>query len=441
MVTFVYPVHAANDKTDAVQQAEQQFVAGHYAEAQQLLTPLADDMAGNIRFDYLYGRVALQNQDFRTAITALMRVISVDPGFAGARIELARTYYAQGVKQFSRSSLEESRAEFRTALKQAPPETMRVVINDYLASIQRHLDVKSLLYTAYLDVGAGIDSNVNSGPMTSAINLNSIYYTLPAKTTEAAAFFAETLLGGSITFPLRDKDIDLFASVDAGARALGSNVTQDWSYNYASVNLGLRHYGEHNRKTLMINPTSINQGNHRYMDSFFVDGRWEQLLGKQDRLTYRLVGGEIHYDYLLSPHSNDGPRGSVAWTHLNDDAIHSSTELLLQLGHDGTPQCNSGCVAPLAHSLAGIGTSYTRDWLSTSRLNLSAYLELSDFGDTLFYNSRRKDNRLETFAGLSTPLSPGLSLREEIYWVYSDSNVDLYDFRRFTAKVNLRWSL
>lgn len=115
----------AQDSPPDLTEAQQAFNDGQYQQAMALLTPLEATQAGVVEFDYLYGRAALEAGDLNTAIAALSRVLALDPGFAGARLELARTYYSKGVKEHSRGSFEQARSEFDNVLEQKPPRHIK----------------------------------------------------------------------------------------------------------------------------------------------------------------------------------------------------------------------------------------------------------------------------------------------------------------------------
>ena len=48
-------------------------------------------------FDYLLGVAALDNGYISEAIFSLRRAIAVEPGFSGARMELARAYFEKSI--------------------------------------------------------------------------------------------------------------------------------------------------------------------------------------------------------------------------------------------------------------------------------------------------------------------------------------------------------
>lgn len=117
---------AAKEKT--LLEAEALLKNGRPAEGYALLLPLEKERAGEARFDYLLGIAALDSNRPDKAVPALKRALAANPGFAGARLEMARAYYQL-------DDLPNARAEFETGMAQNPSEAVRVTIRKYLEII------------------------------------------------------------------------------------------------------------------------------------------------------------------------------------------------------------------------------------------------------------------------------------------------------------------
>ncbi|MDH5474037.1 MAG: surface lipoprotein assembly modifier [Gammaproteobacteria bacterium] len=112
---------------------------------------------GEPTFDYYYGASAIDVGQCNEGVYALERVLVSQPNNHAARLELARGYFI--LQEYARAS-----AEFNTVLKYDPPDDVREKIYDYLDTIRLQEDRYKTTSTAYVELGYGADSNINSGP-------------------------------------------------------------------------------------------------------------------------------------------------------------------------------------------------------------------------------------------------------------------------------------
>lgn len=135
--------------------------AGKAKESYSLLAPHEYEMAGNVEYDYLLGIAALDSGNPAMATLALERVLSVSPDHAGARLDLARAYFALG-------DIERAKTEFVAAQSQNPPPAAKKVIEQYLAAIDKTQN-PDISVTGYLEGTMGHDTNVNTATSSSQI--------------------------------------------------------------------------------------------------------------------------------------------------------------------------------------------------------------------------------------------------------------------------------
>ena len=212
-------------------QAESLLRAGKPGEAYALLEPHEFEQAGNLNFDYLLGVAALDTQRPQRATLILERVIAVDPNFAGARLDLARAYFAQGSHQ-------QARAEFNTVLGQNPPPEARKVVLQYLEAIDAQTRPQTARLTGYLEASFGFDSNVNSSTGQATFNSPLIPFpiTLDSSSTQTGDRYV-SFGGGLDASVLLTPGLSLTAGVDYRRRIHGV----DDAFDYAALDgrLGL----------------------------------------------------------------------------------------------------------------------------------------------------------------------------------------------------------
>ncbi|MDP1939135.1 MAG: tetratricopeptide repeat protein, partial [Gallionella sp.] len=154
-------------RDQALRDADALIKNGNPAAAYALLKPLEFERAGDIRFDYLFGIAALDSGHADEATLAFERVLTMDPNFAGARLDMARAYYQLG-------DLLRAKTEFETVLSQNPPELARATIQKYLDAIASHEQAQKTRFSAYVEGVAGHDSNIaNSSTQTFTFAANS----------------------------------------------------------------------------------------------------------------------------------------------------------------------------------------------------------------------------------------------------------------------------
>ena len=135
--------------------------AGKFLDAYELLAAAEDTYIGVIEFDYALGRAALDAGRPDKATLALSRVLALDPGHAGALIDIGRAYLALG-------NYDQARATFETLLSLAPPPAVRAQLQAYLeqarAAGQDRSPESGRSHHGYLAAVYGRSSNVNQSP-------------------------------------------------------------------------------------------------------------------------------------------------------------------------------------------------------------------------------------------------------------------------------------
>lgn len=137
--------------TELVDRAEALLDAGKPADAYRLLDAQLAAHAGNARFDYILALAAIQAERPDAALLPLWRVISADPGFNPARLELGDL-----LAQFD--DPEAARQQYEAILANRPSAVLRGIV-------ERRLDALPLgrlgRIRISLEAQAGWDSNAN----------------------------------------------------------------------------------------------------------------------------------------------------------------------------------------------------------------------------------------------------------------------------------------
>lgn len=342
---LVFGAQAANPQL--LQEAQTLLSEGKPLEAFDLLSPFEFNYAGEVEYDYLLGLSLLDSGEPGQSVFAFQRVLAVDPNFAGARIELARAY-------FDMSQFTQSRAEFITLQDQSPPESVQLVITQYLTAIQNRTLSKKEGWSGYVQLGLGRDSNANN-----ATNVNSFLgFSLTEQSRETSSSLVSTIGGVSYDIPvsyfrtyyirsnLNNRDYNDASFASSFSYDISAGIKQSFK-NSDSLGVSLQAYsaevnGASNSKGLNLNSqynfnfSASNQlgiflrlGNIDYIETFDVKDVTQTILGTswahvfntnlRPSLITTLIGGQDDAELSTSPYSRSytGARITlaVAMTH------------------------------------------------------------------------------------------------------------------------------
>jgi hypothetical protein len=406
---------------ELVRQAEDLLAVGESARAYELLQPHEAALAGDVLFDYLLGVAALDTGRLSEAIFSLRRVLVVEPGFSGARMELARAYYESGNPELAKPL-------FTQLLGESPPPPVAGVIQEYLQAIDRAPAAPRSRFLPYLELFAGYDTNANG----STDDQQFLGFTLSPDNVETESAFGE-LRAGFDWFVPRSSRFGWIFNAGASHRA-----NPDASFVDTTILNGL---------------AGFNWQRDAWFGRAVVDGYWgsrdgnpnesyaglDALVGRRMSdnwdVTLGLRGGAQRYDESIEVLDVDRFLYSIGLTR----RFASRTQLSMQLlgGNDserldGSPYGNSKFGGRLSLN-APVGSSA---WLLASLGSLT-----SDY-DGLFFGSAREDTQL--FATLQLEfrdvLTRGLAIIPRVRYVNNDSDVELYSYDRTELGIAFRWT-
>src|SRR4051812_37164352 len=140
-----------------LEHARSLLAAGNASQAYGELEPMQAKRAGDPEFDYLLGVAALDSGRIDEAIIAFERVLAVMPNHAGARMDLARAYYAAGAFDLAEAGFQ------RLQLLNPPPQAQAAIAR-YLSAIRQRRNQAQAGWLGYTELGIGYDSNLTGVP-------------------------------------------------------------------------------------------------------------------------------------------------------------------------------------------------------------------------------------------------------------------------------------
>ena len=420
---------AATATNNVVADAETLIAGGRAPEAWAMLAPLELEAGGSPYFDYVYGIAALDTGRTAEAIVALERVLAREPGFAGARMELARAHYEAG-------NYPAAEEQFQHLLTQSPPPDTRRVIERYLVAMDGTSDpggASGSRLVPYAEIGAGWDSNANASTGNSTFGI----FILDPDNVETDSPFVEVaggfqhglaiqpdgglLSSGRVSYRF-NPDADF---VDQAVVSLGTAGVRSWGATRSTIGAsGYYSWLDGSQHDL---GAGVDLGLSRRLGDFWEIGsaaRIGVVRFQQDELEILDVNR-----YL----------GSLSLTRTAIGERNGRVGFAALLGTDDAEEDDS----PYGNDR--LGGRLFGGWQLGPASSLyveAAYLE-TDFEDSPgFFGEDRVDEQW-TFA-LSTDYrdwpAPGYSLVPTLRFTNTDSSVSLYEYDRFELGVYLRRS-
>ena len=446
---LLLPATAWSDQSDLtkVAQAKALVEQKRAAEAYALLEPSENTLAGLVEFDYWFGVAALDSGKLDRAVIAFERVLIVQPDFASARLDLARTYFAMG-------NMDLAKQEFERLLTQNPNAAGRKAITEYLEEIERRARRKLTSLTGFLEVGGGYDNNLTSATANftdavfSSFGINNILPT--GNSIRRSAPFGNA--AGGIDFERAlGNGYSFAADADAKLRRYGRYSAFDNLSGGGHIGFKKKSEGLVLRADLLgqwlrqdgavpITPGSPTLNNNRNITGFRLDAQYAPV-------EQRLYTGQCLYSRFRYPTNNvqDTNQALCSVTWIGEWSAPRSRLLALSLfgGKDKAVRPLNSATPDVDVSRTQYGARAFTQWGLTDTLDANLMLgysvrrddrakaraELIDIG---------RDKTFEAATGVTWRFAAPWSVRAMVNYTRNDSNINLYDFTRTEVSLTLR---
>jgi hypothetical protein len=407
----------------------QAFIAeGKAEQAFQLLEPFEADFAGELQFDYLLARAALESGRPGLANFIYERILVVEPDYVGVRLENGRAYME--MQNFARA-----KQEFELVLRfdNLPPD-LRATAEEYARLVDEQISPRQVFYNLYAEYGFGLDDNV-TGLQTSAI-LN-----LPG-----GARFA-------LTDPLSVKRDDFTHTINGGGQAI-YQLSDNWQ-----LHSGLDYAGKFHETSRTLDSHDVNVraglGYVTRRSNLRVLGR-TGLLFQDDARARDVLGATA--DFLYAVDDTSQFRANAEFNNFRFASAETQvSDFDSYLGNIGW---NYGFWDGKALASATIGGGYENEQggrVDGNKLfgsaSLSVQAILTDSIGAFLVGAAQRDNYqkrnadflvrrhdtiFSTAGGVSWRIAKHATLRPQIVWLYSDSNVQSSDYDQLSATLTFR---
>ncbi len=401
--------------------------AGRYADAYKLLEPHEDRLAGDLKFDYLLARSALESGQPSKASFIYERILAVEPNFVGVRLEMGRAYLALG--DFARAKL-----EFETVLRfDNLPADLRQQAQIYGNAADQYIAGKKTVAVGYLEYGFGYDSNPQSVTRISPIAFIGVG-SLPLAPPQGDQYHALTG-GGELIHALSDR-FSVFVGGDARARLHRDAEAADFGTIDGRIGLGYN-VGAHNTR-LALTGGRFWLDDLKTRDSAGATLDYRYLAGKQDQVTLGVSGSRNKFlPDGLKVNSHDLYQGSFGWLHGAADGRGAAGVTLIA----GVEKELNGRVEG-DKPFAGIRVTMQRALSNSVGGFLLAGAQNGKYSEANpLFGAKRVDTFYDVTTGLSWAFAKGWSLRPQVLYLKNRSNLPLYAYSRTDVSLNLRLDL
>lgn len=400
---------------------------GDGEQAYALLSPLQSQHAGEADYDYLLGLAALESGRAPEAVFALERAMVVAPEDARARAAMVRALVAVG-------ELGEAEALLAGLREVAPAEAEAVAAAEAAVRGSRRGRMASRrVLSAYVELAAGYDSNVNSGAGDAAVSVpgTGALALLDPSGVEADDGFVGTAAGASYVHPLTPV-LDVFGRVSAQVRR---NVDERaFDTDFATGQAGLRAFQGEDTFTLSLLAQHFRADRDRFRNAYGVSAQWDRNLTRAGRLS-----GFAQYwvlDYAQRIRDADRKLLGVSYTHLFGGALRPELTAGVYGGVESEQETG---VAHLGHDFVGARVGGQLRARANVMVFANIGVEARDYGGREpFFNRGRDDTRYTGEIGVHYTPHEHWRITPRVVHVRQDSNVPIFDHDRTVVSVTVR---
>jgi tetratricopeptide (TPR) repeat protein len=411
-----------------LEKAEALLRANRAQEAYDLLEPYEFDEAGNLKYDYLLGLAALQSGRPDKASLVFERVLALEPRYLGVRLDLGRAYYQMG-------DLARATQEFQVVLAQNPPPDLKAAAERYMAAIVQAQRPRRFSLLAYVEMGGGYDSNVNSATSTNPILLpgagNQPFYLDPSSVSEDDTYLTGAV-GGEVGYLLTPR-WSVFAGADARYRSYHEVDTANYGTLDARAGVGLNLGKNFLRGTGLAGRYFLDDESNR--DNYGGNLEWRYQPGAQDQ--YSVSATYVRYRYIPEEQQiNDFDLSLVGlgWLHVFGNG-RTLISLNANVGYEGDTQGRPDGPAWLTGGRVFVQTAVTPSLGAFATLG-SQRTQYQDVNET--FQVTREDWIVDATLGLNWQFARGWSLRPQVQLTHNNSNIETDEFKRADLSLNLR---
>ncbi len=385
---------------------------------------------GDPTFDYYFGASAIDVGQSNEGIYALERVLVSQPNNHAARLELARGYFI--LQEYDRS-----RAEFNLVLSVNPPEDVREKVYAYLDTIRLQESRYKTTSTAYVELGYGTDSNINSGPDNPTIIFLGQTGQLNPSALEQEDNFTALKANYGVSTPLTAKS-SFTASINANFRNNSEHSELDTSTFTGAADFRFLQAQDSYSIGLIAQKFSVDSDTYRQLTG--INTNWSRHLSQQATLQAFLQYAKQDFDGQQARNVDTGTLG-IGFTKRLNTSLSPVIFTSAYVAQD-TPEHNSDIAKQIAerdYFGARIGTI-----LSTSAktsIQFAVNYQSSKYGLEDINGILREDDHTTAELDFTWLLSRNWSLLVNTSYIQNDSSNTINAYDRKQASLSLHYEM
>jgi tetratricopeptide (TPR) repeat protein len=404
---------------------------GKADQAFQMLEPFEAEFAGELQFDYLLGRSALESGRPSLASFIYERILLVEPDYVGVRLENGRAYME--MENYARA-----RQEFDLLLRfdNLPPD-LRSAAEEYSRLVDEQLNPRRFFYNVFAEYGFGIDDNVTGLQPSSILNLpggGRFQFNDPLA-SKAEDFIHNVSAGGQAIYQLTD-NWQLHSGIDYA----GKFHTQPKSLDShdANIRAGAGYVTRNSNLRLFGRSGWLYQNDDHAREFLGLSSDYLYAVDERNQLSAGLAYNNFRFVKTADQVSDfDSYTGNVGWNlaFWDGKALASSTLTGTYEDEQGGRVDGNKVSGGLSMALQASLTDSVGAF-AVGAVQRDVYQKRNET-----FLVRRHETIYSTVGGVSWQFAKHMSLRPQITYVYSDSNVQTSDYDQLSATLTFRVDL
>lgn len=402
---------------------------GRSAEAYALGRKHPEEL-GKPDFDFYYGIAAVDSGHAGEGVLALERYVIRFPENDRARLELARGYFVLG-------ELVRAREEFETVSRKNPPPAVQATIERFMDSIRAQETRYSTTATAYVEIGGGYDSNVNSGvgdPIITVPTLGTVQ--LAQSGVKSASSFLHLGAGGQVSHPVAP-GVAILGGAAAEGKLHSQTFDQQFDQTGVSAFGGVSYLKDKDLYRATLSLSSLYVDYDRFRETGAVGGEWHRQMDEFNT-------GSLFAQYARLEYPTQGVRDAdfygigAGWRRAFVGRMQPVLQLQALYGqekNDAVPK-RDDLSRDLYTLRGGVALTPAPKWGASAGLTYTTSRFMAN--DPLF-TVTRDDNYYGAELGASYRLTKQITLRADYQYSRNESNIVLYEYKRDVVTLRARY--